>query len=503
MTRLRLYDTLQRELTDFEPIDPNRVLMYVCGPTVYDSPHLGHARAAVVFDVLFRELRHRYGDTSVVYLRNYTDVDDKIIQRSLETGVPIDDVTAKYIAEYEEAMRALGCLEPTIKPRVTEVMPDILAFIERLIAADAAYVADGDVYYDVSAFPQYGKLSGRTVDELETVHRIEPDPRKRRPLDFALWKAAKPGEPAWDSPWGPGRPGWHIECSVMATKFGRDTLDIHGGGQDLQFPHHENEIAQCEVVTHAPFARTWVHNGFVRVNAEKMSKSLRNFITVGELVAEWPPVMLRYLLLSAHYRTPLDFDVRSIIEAAKAVLRLADAFERAGDDIAADVAATPKQQRALAGLTETLQQAAEAFDAALAQDLNSALALGKVFEAARESNRVLGGFVGGLPADAAPSLAALGALRDRLVQRLGLDIADTRALRADWNRRGLLRLGLAADAVDANVAERTAARAARDWAAADALRESLSADGILVEDGADGSRWSVDPEALLQSGEGG
>ncbi len=500
MTRLRLYDTMQREMTEFEPIDPDRVLMYVCGPTVYDSPHLGHARAAVVFDVLFRELRHRYGDAHVVYVRNYTDVDDKIILRSLDTGVPIDEVTARYIAEYEDAMRALGCLEPTVKPRVTEVMPDILAFIERLLAAEAAYVVDGDVYYDVSAFPQYGKLSGRTLDELETVHRVEPDPRKRRPLDFALWKAAKPGEPAWDSPWGPGRPGWHIECSVMATKFGRDTLDIHGGGQDLQFPHHENEIAQCEVVTHVPFARTWVHNGFVRVNAEKMSKSLRNFITVGELTAEWPPVVLRYLLLSAQYRTPLDFDERSIVEAAKAILRLADAFERAGETCLPDVAASAKQQRALAGLTETLNQGAAAFDAALAQDLNSALALGKVFEAARESNRILGGFTGGLPADAEPTLAALATLRDRLVHRLGLAIADTAALRADWNRKGLLRLGLTADAVETRVADRAAARAARDWAAADAMRTSLAGDGILVEDGVSGSRWSVDPEALLRTG---
>lgn len=503
MTDLRLYDSMTRALADFQPIDPQRILMYVCGPTVYDSPHLGHARAAVVFDVLFRELRHRYGVVPVVYVRNYTDVDDKIIQRSLDTGVPIDDVTARYIAEYEEAMQALGCLEPTIKPRVTEVMPDILAFVERLLTAGAAYVVDGDVYYDIAAFPGYGKLSGRTSDELEAVHRIDPDPRKHRPLDFALWKAAKPGEPAWDSPWGPGRPGWHIECSVMATKFGRDTLDIHGGGQDLQFPHHENEIAQCEVVTHVPFARIWVHNGFVRVNAEKMSKSLRNFITVGELVAEWPPVVLRYLLLSAHYRTPLDFDVRSIVEAAKAVLRLADACERAGDATAADVAATPKQVKALDDLAASLRTAGEAFDAALAQDLNTALALGKVFEAVRDSNRVLGAWPGRMPAAAAPALAALAALRERLTDRLGLALGDAAALREDWNRRGLDRLGLNDGEVAARVAERSVARAARDWARSDAMRQALADDGILVEDGAEGSRWSVDPDAFLRSGEGG
>lgn len=495
---LRLYDTLRRGITEFQPIDPGRVLMYVCGPTVYDSPHLGHARAAVVFDVLFRELRHRYGPEHVVYLRNYTDVDDKIIVRSRELGLTIDEVTGRYIAEYEQAMADLGCLEPTVKPRVTEVMPQILAFIERLIAAGAAYVADGDVYYDVSAFPAYGKLSGRTADELETVHRIEPDPCKRRPLDFALWKAAKPGEPAWDSPWGPGRPGWHIECSVMATAFGRDTLDIHGGGQDLLFPHHENEIAQCEVVTQVPFARFWIHNGFVRVNAEKMSKSLKNFVTVGELVEAWPPAVLRYLLLSAHYRTPLDFDVRSIVEAAKAVLRLADAFDRADEVPRAEVSASAKQTTALAGLAAALDKAAGEFDDALGQDLNTALALGKVFEVVRDVNRVFAGFPQGFPAAAAATLASLRTVRGRLTDRLGLEIADATALRAAWNARGLRRLGMTAEEVETFLAARAKARAAHDFATADRLRDDLAARGIQVEDGPAGSRWTVDPDVLVR-----
>lgn len=299
-------------------------------------------------------------------------------------------------------------------------------------------------------------------------------------------------------PPGPGRPGWHIECSVMATEFGRDTLDIHGGGQDLQFPHHENEIAQCEVVTHVPFARFWIHNGFVRVNAEKMSKSLKNFVTVGDLVEAWPPAVLRYLLLSAHYRTPLDFDARSIVEAAKAVLRLADAFDRADEAPRAEVSASAKQATALATLAGALDKAAGEFDDALGQDLNTALAVGKVFEVVREVNRVFAGFPQGFPEAAAPTLASLRTVRGRLTERLGLDLADATALRAAWNARGLQRLGISADEVEALLAGRAEARAARDFAAADRLRDDLAARGILVEDGPTGSRWTVDPDALVR-----
>lgn len=495
MQEIRLYNTLHRTLETFEPLDPEQVVMYVCGPTVYDDPHLGHARAAVVFDVLFRLLRRVYGDHAVRYIRNYTDVDDKIIARANERGVAIEAITRQYIAAYEEAVDALGCLRPTVSPRVTEVMERITDWIQQLIDAGAAYEAGGCVFFDVSAFPEYGKLSNRTADDLVTTQRIEPDPRKRSPLDFALWKEARPGEPEWPSPWGPGRPGWHIECTVMATVYGRQTLDIHGGGLDLIFPHHENEIAQCEAVTHHTFARYWVHNGFVRINAEKMSKSLGNFFTVGDLLSRWPAQTLRYFLLSAHYRSPLDFHPGGLVESTKALFRLYGAaalIDRL--QTAPDAERTTKQTHRLAELERIAKQSIETFDAALRDDLNTARALGAVFETVREVNRRAALLTDPLPTAQAELVERLQFLLARLRDDLALCTGSAADFFAEWNQLATAALGLDPDEINRQIAERTAARQQRDWARSDDIRDALASSGVLLEDSPDGTIWRVDPE---------
>ena len=470
--------------------------MYVCGPTVYDDPHLGHARAAVVFDVLFRYLRRTYGEAHVRYIRNYTDVDDKIIARANERGLAIDAINAQYIESYERAVDALGCLRPTLSPRVTEVMPEIIEYVGKLITAGAAYEAEGCVFFDVKSFPDYGKLSNRTPDEIATIHRVDVDPRKRAPLDFALWKAVKPGEPAWNSPWGPGRPGWHIECSVMATHFGRNTLDIHGGGLDLIFPHHENEVAQCEALTHVTFARYWVHNGFVQINAEKMSKSLGNFKTVHDMLVSWPAECLRYFLLSAHYRTPLDFTLHGLAEAAKAVSRLYAGFAVLDEhNIDAGVVASAKQVAKLDELARLIERAGIEFDAALDDDLNTARALAAVFETVRELNRILQPYRNRLPSAGAPAIAAARTLRDRFRGLMGLGFDTSAAFHAKWNEKAIAFLGgLASNELDAAIAARNQARQAKDWGKADAIRQELMAKGVVLEDSDADTTWRIDPE---------
>lgn len=495
---LTFYNTLSRREEVFEPVDAKNVLMYVCGPTVYDEPHLGHARAAVVFDVLFRLLRRDYGAEHVRYLRNYTDVDDKIIARANERGASIEAINEQYIKAYEDAVDALGCLRPTLSPRVTQVMPEIIAYIERLIAEGAAYANEGCVFFDVKAFPSYGKLSNRSPDEIATIHRVEVDPRKRAPLDFALWKAVKPGEPSWPSPWGPGRPGWHIECSVMATHFGRNTLDIHGGGLDLIFPHHENEIAQCEALTHQVFARYWVHNGFVQINAEKMSKSLGNFKTVNELLKIWPAECMRYFLLSAHYRTPLDFTVQGLAEAAKSVARLYAGFSLLEQMQPTATPAAAKQAAKLIDLSKLLQQAAADFDQALSGDLNTAKALAAGFEAVRELNRVLSPLRKTPPAEVANVVSAGLALREKFRGILGLCGADSSSFTQEWNAKTAALLKIDTAAIAEQVAARDQVRLAKDWAAADRMREQLAANGVILEDAETTTAWRIDPDFVAK-----
>lgn len=461
---LQIHNSLTRRKEVFQSIEPGRVRMYVCGMTVYDYCHLGHARVMVVFDVVYRYLRELGYD--VTYVRNITDIDDKIIRRAAEAGESMGALTARFIDAMHEDANALGILPPSDEPRATGHMHEILAMIGTLIERDLAYVADnGDVYYAVGRFPDYGKLSGKDPHELRAGARVEVGEAKREPLDFALWKAAKPGEPAWDSPWGAGRPGWHIECSAMSTCALGNHFDIHGGGADLQFPHHENEIAQSEGATGEPFVNVWMHNGFVRVNDEKMSKSLGNFFTVREILKRYRAEEIRYFILTSHYRSPLNYDEVHLEQARAALTRFYTALRglpQTSDAVCTEDAAAPLVAR---------------FRAAMDDDFNTPEALAVLFDLVRELNRAR---------DHDPRAAAelAHALR-RLGSILGILQSDPDAyLRSAMNEEGL------ADAdIERLIQARIAARAARDWSEADRIRDTLSAAAVILEDGANGTTW--------------
>lgn len=370
-------NTMSGKKEEFKPLEDRTVKMYVCGPTVYNHAHIGHARSAVVFDVIRRWLEYR--GYKVIYVRNYTDVDDKIIKRAKEEGISWKEVAEKYIASYEKDMEALNVKEPTYKPRVTEHIREIIEMIDGLIEKGYAYESGGDVYFSVKRFPEYGKLSKRNIEELRAGARIEPGEKKKDPLDFALWKRSKEGEPGWDSPWGVGRPGWHIECSVMSMKYLGETMDIHGGGLDLIFPHHENEIAQSEAYTGKTFARFWVHNGFVMVNKEKMSKSLGNFFTIKEILERFSPDVLRLFLLSTHYRSPIDFSFERLEESERALKRLLNFI---------DSLPAVESLETVEGKGEPIpvSQFRELFESAMDDDFNTAKALGTLFELVKKVN---------------------------------------------------------------------------------------------------------------------
>ncbi|RUM42688.1 MAG: cysteine--tRNA ligase [Desulfurobacterium sp.] len=370
---VRVFDTLTEEKRDFKPLEDKTVRMYVCGPTVYDHAHIGHARSAIVFDVIRRWLE--YKGYKVIYVRNYTDVDDKIIKRSKEEGIPWYEVAEKYIKSYEEDMRTLNVKEPTYKPKVTEHIREIIEMVDGLIDKGYAYEADGDVYFSVEKFPEYGKLSKRKIDELIAGARIEPGEKKRNPLDFALWKKSKEGEPGWKSPWGIGRPGWHIECSAMSMKYLGETMDIHGGGLDLIFPHHENEIAQSEAYTGETFVRYWIHNGFVMVNKEKMSKSLGNFFTIKDILKEFSPDVLRLFLISTHYRSPIDFSFERLKDVEKSFKRLIN-FVKSKSII--DSIPESKEEEGI--IANDIKSFRIRFEHAMDDDFNTAKALGVIFE---------------------------------------------------------------------------------------------------------------------------
>jgi cysteinyl-tRNA synthetase len=456
---LKIYNTLTRDKAVFRPIEPGKVRMYVCGMTVYDYCHLGHARVMVAFDVVYRYLREL--GYEVTYIRNITDIDDKIINRANERGEPFSTLTERFIAAMHEDASALGILPPTDEPRATGHLPEILRMIETLIARGHAYVADnGDVYYSVGSFPGYGRLSGKDPEDLRAGARVEVGEAKRDPLDFALWKAAKPGEPAWTSPWGDGRPGWHIECSAMSTCALGNHFDIHGGGADLQFPHHENEIAQSEGATGEPFVNLWMHNGFVRVNEEKMSKSLGNFFTVREILARYRPEEVRYFILTSHYRSPLNYDDESLQAARAALTRL---------------------YTALRGLPQVAPSGGEAFrerfSAAMDDDFNTPVALAVLFDLVREVNR--------LRADEEGTAAALGALLRQFGGVLGILQSDPDAYLQGGSDEG----GLSDAEIDSLIGQRRSARQAKQWAEADRIRDALTAAGVVLEDGAQGTVW--------------
>jgi cysteinyl-tRNA synthetase len=456
---MRLYNTLTRQISEFVPRDAGRVGMYVCGPTVYDVPHIGHARAILVPDVLRRYLE--WTGLRVFHVRNVTDIDDKIITRAQREGRSSFEVAEEFTRVYDEQVARLGVLPPHIVPRATGHIVEMIELIAELIKRGAAYAADGDVLFSVRSFPEYGKLSGRDVDELRAGARIDPGEQKRDPVDFALWKAAKPGEPSWPSPWGPGRPGWHIECSAMSTKYLSAGFDIHGGGMDLQFPHHENEIAQSEAATGQTFVRWWVHNGMLTIGAEKMSKSLGNFIPLDEAIDRYGAGGLRMFFLSAHYRSPLEFADDRLAEGRAAFERLR-AFVRATADL-------PEA----AERTQEADDARARFRAVMDDDLNTPQAQAVLFDLARTGHAHLSA---GRKDEAA-------AARDTLIELagvLGYDLGEAAGGGTS-----------VAPLVEELLALREEARARRDFATADRIRGRIAEAGVVVEDTPTGPRWHL------------
>ena len=469
---LKLYNTASRTKEDFEPLEEGKVKIYACGVTVYDHSHIGHARGAVVFDALVRYLE--WLDYEVTYVRNFTDVDDKIINRANKEGVAWNEISEKYIAAYKEDLGRLKLREPDVEPKATEHIAEIIAAVQGLVDKGRAYESQGDVYFSVPSFAPYGALSKRKLDEQRAGARVEVDERKQHPLDFALWKASKPGEPSWDSPWGPGRPGWHIECSAMSSKYLGATFDIHGGGEDLVFPHHENEKAQSEALTGQPFAKYWVHNGFVRLDSEKMSKSLGNFLTVHDILEQVDPEALRLFLLSAHYRSPLDYTKEAVQEADKAVRRLHEAA------VAADEAAVNPKVNALEGpLAEEAELTADLFESDMADDLNTGAALGRLFVLARSMNRAA-------YQNKPKAMAGIGEARETLLELAGV----LGLLRSDMYRTRLVWAdGAAMDQTKADelIGKWQKFRTEGAWAEAVALEAEAAAAGLGLTYFLDGS----------------
>ncbi|MBA4786682.1 MAG: cysteine--tRNA ligase [Brevundimonas sp.] len=479
---LHIHDTLRREKRLFEPRDPNRVTLYVCGPTVYDYAHIGNARPPVVFDVLARLLRRQYGADKVIYARNVTDVDDKINQKAAREGVPIGEVTARYEAAYLADMALLNVSPPDLAPHVTDYIPAIVDQIQAIIDAGCAYAAEGHVLFDVSAYPSYGALSGRNLDDMIAGARVEVAPYKKNPHDFVLWKPSKPDEPAWPSPWGEGRPGWHIECSAMIEQTLGLPIDIHGGGVDLAFPHHENEIAQgvcahgCAHAenAHDHYARYWMHNGFLTVDAEKMSKSIGNVLLLHDLVQSMPGEVVRWALLSAHYRQPLDWNQGLLEQSRKnldrlyGVLRDADAALADFDPATLDEAELELAENALDPVLDALED-----------DLNTPGAIAQLFGLANALRDLLN--------DAEADINDVAMARWSLKEAAGL--LGVLSLTPDaWFEGG--DPALKAE-VEALLEQRAAARAAKDWPEADRIRDRLNALNVVVMDGPDGATWRV------------
>ncbi len=484
---MQIYNTLTSRKEKFVPREQGRISMYVCGPTTYNYIHLGNARPLVVFDTVRRYFIYR--GFAVRYIQNFTDIDDKIINRAREEGGDPIQLARKYVDEYFRDADALNVMRADVHPKVSEHLKEITDMVRVLLERGNAYEADGDVYFDVNSFADYGKLSGRSLEDMQAGARVEVDPRKRHPMDFALWKAAKPGEPAWDSPWGPGRPGWHIECSAMSGKYLGEGFDIHGGGYDLVFPHHENEIAQSEAATGKPFARYWMHNGFITVNQEKMSKSLGNFFLVREILAVFPPETVRFFLLSTHYRSPLDFDDEKLAASGRGLERIKNCLglleEAVGGAFREDM---NSEEETLSG---TLERRLRDFEDAMDDDFNTALAIGVFFDAVGDINSYLHrAGAGGGPS--LPLLKQAGKLLESFNSVLGL-------FRADYSGRIIPECEAAGEGkmvsglVDLIVKLRQEARSRKDWATADSIRNGLKEIGIVLEDTPRGVRWKRQP----------
>ena len=485
---LKIFNTLTGRQEVFAPMEPNKVRMYVCGVTVYDYCHIGHARSALVFDVLRRYLESC--GYAVTFVKNFTDVDDKIIKRANEQGVACDAVTTKYIQAYHEDMGKLGIRVATEEPKATEHIPEIIQLTERLVDKGLAYAVEGDVYFEVAKYQEYGRLSKRRLEDLQAGARVDVDERKRHPMDFALWKSSKHGEPAWESPWGLGRPGWHIECSAMSMQHLGETFDIHGGGMDLIFPHHENEIAQSCGATGKEFARYWVHNGFVQINQEKMSKSLGNFFTIREIFekSEWSEEMtgeiLRYFLISTHYRGPLDFSDQALKEAKNALNGFYDLFGRLSESGGEAVRGE--------GLDQAVDRCRAAFQAAMDDDLNTPVAIATLQGLRSDVNKMIDK---GLSTEGRKkarqefrSLGKVLGLFDVDTWQFGSAVSETLPLNIE--EATTVKLVLNERDIERMLIERREARNRKDFQRADEIRKSLAAQGVIIEDKPDGtSRW--------------
>lgn len=487
---IKIYNTLTRRKEEFKPLNPGKVGIYTCGITAYDYCHIGHARSAVVFDVITRYFRYR--GYEVTYVKNFTDVDDKIIDKARTLGTSISEITEKFIAEHDRDMEALGVMKPTVSPRATENIDGMIELIKKLLDKNLAYVVDGDVYFAVDNFPCYGKLSGRNREEMMAGARVEVNDRKKNPLDFALWKASKEGEPRWESPWGRGRPGWHIECSVMSQRFLGETFDIHGGGEDLIFPHHENEIAQSEGATGKPLAIYWVHNGFVRVKSEKMSKSLGNIVTIRHMLEHYHPEVLRLFIVSCHYRSPIDFSPEALSEARMGMERFYHTLKSIKDTLSRDVFQGESLQEPTEedrNLLEKLDSLRESFIEAMDDDFNTAKALGFLFDGARRIN----GYIGKLPKRCTSSQRYVLKKCQHFFQELGQILGIFNEDPDDYFRkdreREAKRRNLDLDEIEKLIEERRQARSRKDWAKADEIRQKLLEKGIELKDTPESTEW--------------
>ena len=482
--RMRIYNTLTGKKEEFFPVAEGKVGMYACGVTVYDHCHIGHARSAVVFDVMRRYMI--YKGYQFKYIRNFTDIDDKIINRAKQEGISWNAIAKKYTDEYYRDMDRLGVGKADVEPKATDHIAEIIGIVKGLVDKGYAYEVDRSVYFEVGKFPGYGKLSKRDLEDMVAGARVEVDERKRNPMDFALWKASKEGEPSWDSPWGPGRPGWHIECTAMSLKHLGETFDIHGGGADLIFPHHENEIAQSEAYTGKPFVKYWVHNGFITVDKEKMSKSLGNFFTIQEILNKFDAEAVRFFLLSTHYRSPIEFSDEQLREAETSIDRYYTTVLRIRDFLAQEgekERAGPDEK----ALEEMLAKFSDRFKEAMDDDFNTALAIGIVFELVRMLNKYMDGRPSGEKA------VELIKRADEMLRETGNVLNLFHRTPEEWYiaLMSVKNIGLTEEDILARIGERKAARERKDWAEADRIRKELEEKGILLEDRKDGTGWKV------------
>jgi cysteinyl-tRNA synthetase len=486
---IRIHNTLTGKKEEFVPLHEKKVGMYVCGVTVYDLCHIGHARSAIVFDTIYRYFQYRGYD--VTFVRNFTDIDDKIIKRANEEGVDCKTIAERYIGEFNMDMGRLGLEKPSVEPRATEHIPEMIHLISTLIQKGFAYQGGGDIFFSVEKFKDYGKLSKRDLEDMQAGARVGIDEKKENPLDFALWKASKPGEPFWESPWGEGRPGWHIECSVMSQKYLGETFDIHGGGRDLTFPHHENEVAQSEAATGKPFVRYWIHNGFVNINKEKMSKSLGNILTIKEILKDWHPEVLRLFFLSHHYRSPVDYSEESFYEAKSGL----DRFYSTLNAIREELKKPLSQKKLDSPVIENCRQAIESFqvrfEEAMDDDFNAAEALGYFYDLQRNLNSILD-ISNGHPTQEIVSMMKQGLDHFSKIGRVfGLFREDPEDYLARQRQEGLKKLNLTEEQILYVIEERNLARKEKNWKKADEIRKDLFSKGIVLEDAPSGTNWKL------------